>query len=291
VKIHNSLPHPKRARKEAQIPISKGSLSRPMKLYLNSHRRFRPPLNTLIRKVHLHSSHYEDARSMPEFGFKCHNQAFDNALCLRYGWPICHLPSHCTCSAPFSISHAFSCPKGTFLIIRHIKVRDLLDELLTEVCPCISTEPTLQPLSGESFTYRSTNTEDNARLDVCAKDCWDKNKTTVFFDVKVFNAYAPSKSSSSISSCLQKHKLDKRRIYKRKVIEVEGGTFSPFVMSTSGGMGPSALITIKRLANLISDKTSTPYSSVMSTIRCCLSFSLINSAIICIRGGRFLYQS
>ena len=47
--------------------------------------------------------------------------------------------------------------------------------------------------------------------------------------------------------------FDKRRKYKTRVIEVEHGTFTPFVMSTSGGMGPSAIVTIKRLVRLAGD--------------------------------------
>ena len=160
---------------------------------------------------------------------------------------------------PFSIDHAFSCPKGAFPIIRHNRIRDLLAELLTEVFPCVAVELALQTLSGESFQHHSTNTEDNARLDVCAREFWDKSRVTAFFDVRVLNAHAPSNGSLSTTSCYRKHEMEKRRKYERRVIVVGHGTLIPFVMSTSGGMGPSTSVTAKRLASLLAEKFDISY--------------------------------
>ena len=70
------------------------------------------------------------------------------------------------------------------------------------------------------------------------------------------------------------------------MIDVEHGTFTPFVMSSNGGMGPSATVTVKRLTSLMAEKTETPYSVMLNVVRCKLSFSLVDSAIMCIRGAR-----
>ena len=51
-------------------------------------------------------------------------------------------------------------------------------------------------------------------------------------------------------------------------------------------MGEEATVFYKRMAELISMKTKKSYSEVMRIIRCRLSFSLIRSAILCIRGSR-----
>ena len=51
------------------------------------------------------------------------------------------------------------------------------------VCPSVGIEPTLQPLNGESFPLRSTNTEEGARLDIRAQNFWDTSKRSAFFDV------------------------------------------------------------------------------------------------------------
>ena len=44
--------------------------------------------------------------------------------------------------------------------------------LLTEVCHGVSTEPRLQPLSGEAMLHGSANVEDGARLDVAVHGFW-----------------------------------------------------------------------------------------------------------------------
>jgi hypothetical protein len=223
---------------------------------------------------------------MAEYGFSLHKQAFRDALCVRYGWQPVRLPSHCSCGESFSVSHALGCSKGALPSIRHNKIRDLTAKLMTEVCPNVATEPVLQTLNGESFVHRTANTQDDARLDIKAQDFWDHSKRSAFFDVRVFNSHAPSNRKSSTAACYRKHELEKRRAYERRIIDVEHGTFTPLVMSTSGGWGPSATTAYKRLASLISTKISQPYSITMNFIRCKISFSLIDSLIMCLRGAR-----
>ena len=70
------------------------------------------------------------------------------------------------CGAQFSVDHAMICHMGGFPTIRHNEIRDLTASLLTEVCHNVATEPPLQPLTGESYSARSVNTDDNARLDI-----------------------------------------------------------------------------------------------------------------------------
>ena len=98
--------------------------------------------------------------------------------------------------------------------------------------------------------------------------------TPGILDVKVFNAHAPSSCSSSTASCYRMHELEKKGEYERRVIDVKHGTFTPFVMSSSGGMGPSTTVSVKRLASLMAEKSETPYSVMLNVIRCKLSISL-----------------
>ena len=223
---------------------------------------------------------------LSKYGFTLHKQAFRDALCLRFGWTPGRLASHCPCGQPFSVSHAFSCPKGAMPSIRHDAIRDLTAQLLTEVCPNVGVEPVLQPLSGETFPLRSANVEDGARLDIRAQNFWDRSRRTTFFDVRVFNSHAPSNISTSSEACYRRHEREKRRCYEQRILEVEHGTFTPLVLSSSGGWGPSATVAYKRLASLISEKHGQPYSSTISWIRCRISFSLIDSAVACLRAPR-----
>ena len=58
------------------------------------------------------------------------------------------------------------------------------------------------------------------------------------------------------------------------------------IYSINGGMGDAATQFYKRLTNLLSAKHSLSYGIVMGWLRCKLSFSLLRSAIMCIRGAR-----
>ena len=59
-------------------------------------------------------------------------------------------------------------------------------------------------------------------------------------------------------------------------------SISPLVFSTSGGMGPIAIVVYKRIANQIAEKRDQPYNRTLFWIRCKRSFSLLRSAIMCI---------
>ena len=67
------------------------------------------------------------------------------------------------------------------------------------------------------------------------------------------------------------------------MIDVEHGIFTLLVVSSSGGMGHSATVTVKRLASLMAEKSDTPCDAECN--RCKLSFSLVDCAILCIRGA------
>ena len=120
----------------------------------------------------------------------------------------------------------------------------------------MSIESALQPLSGEDFSHRSANVEDGARLDIKAQNFWGRNRRNTFFDIRVLNSYLPSNCKLSSAACYRKQDLEKRRAYERKIIEVEHGSFTPIVLSTSGGWGPAAMVAFKRLASLLLDKLS-----------------------------------
>ena len=69
----------------------------------------------------------------------------------------------------------------------------------------------------------------------------------------------PRMALSRLPHAHRKHEMEKRRTYERRVIVVGHGTLIPFVMSTSGGMEPSASVTAKRLASLLAEKFDISY--------------------------------
>ena len=225
-----------------------------------------------------------------EHGFHLNKTAFWDAIYMRYGWKPERMPEKCVCSAQFSVEHALTCPRGGFTFIRHNEIRDLTANLLSEVCHGVQTEPDLQPLTGETLSLQTANGQDNARLDIRARGFWGERRQDAFFDVRVFNPHASSNRLTSPGACYRKHEKEKRRKYEERIREVEHGTFTPLVFSATGGMGTTAEIFYKRLASLISEKNNQDYATTMGWIRCCISFSLIRSAVMCVRGSRSSYH-
>ena len=223
------------------------------------------------------------ALPIDEHGFTLHKGAFRDGLALRYDWPMRFQADTCICGAKFDPDHKMVCRQGGFLTMRHNELRDLTADLMRRVCAAVKIEPELQPVTGEHLP-RSTNKEDGARLDVRAQGFWDGTKQDAYFDVRVFHPFAPSYRDMSLSSLYRQHEKKKKNEYANRVREIEHGTFTPLVFSTTGGMGREAEVVFKKLAGMISTKTDERYSVVIGWLRTRVSFSLLRSALTCLRG-------
>ena len=150
-------------------------------------------------------------------------------------WQPSRIPINCECGNQFSVEHALSCPKGGFPSIRHNEIRDLTASLLSEVCNDICTEPHLQPISGEYLSATSANTQEGACLDI-GYGVVTSSIHTLYFDVRVFNPHAPSNRHTTPSACYRKHENLKKRAYQQRIREIEHPSFSPLVLSSTGGI-------------------------------------------------------
>ena len=144
----------------------------------------------------------------------------------------------------------------------------------------------MQPLSGETLRGRTSIKGDEARLDVSVSGFWGGRFERAFVDIRVFNPNAPSNRSQSLQATFRKHEQEKRRQYEERVREIEQSSFSPLIFSSSGGMGQAAISFYKRLASHLSEKRHQDYSITMGWLRTILSFALLRSAIMCLRGNR-----
>ena len=144
------------------------------------------------------------------------------------------------------IDHAMNCKCGGFPSIHHNELRNITAELLTETSSNVLIEPPLQPLTGEQLSHQSSNTEDNARMDIA------------FFDVRVYNPFSTTYIRSTLKASHRRNEQEKRRQYDSRIRTVEHGTFTPLVFTTAGGMGPAATTFYKRLASNLSDHHKKP---------------------------------
>ena len=158
---------------------------------------------------------------------------------------------------------------------------------MTEVCQGVAIEPSLQPLNGETFSYATTNIEDNARSDICAQGFWGSGGTQrAFFDVRICNPTARSYRHSSLQSVYRSQERLKCRQYEERIRDVEMSSFTCLVFSIFGGMSKLTAVVYKRLADLLSAKRREPYSQVILWLRIKINFILLKSAINAIRGYR-----
>ena len=128
---------------------------------------------------------------------------------------------------------------------------------------------------------RTTTTDDDARLDIYARDFWVRSEDA-FFDVRVMNPNEPSYRHLDPSACYRQAEKEKDRKYGERVRRVERAAFTPLVLSTTGVSKPATAF-LKRLSSRLADKRDLPYSVTMAWLRCQLNFSLLRSVIMCLR--------
>ena len=219
------------------------------------------------------------------YGFTMNKQEFHDSIALRYNFKISDVATHCFCGQKNSINHSLTCQKGGYTHLRHNSLRDTFGVLLSDVCKDVVIEPPLLELTGENLPSGSITTAE-ARLDISARSFWTP-MDKVFTDVRVFHPHAPTNAKMSVTRMYKHHEYLKKRAYNARVLQVEKGTFTPLVFSTTGGMGYEAERFVKRLALKMTLKDHTSdYSTIMSFVRRRLRFDLLRTTLIALRGYR-----
>ena len=95
------------------------------------------------------------------------------------------MPTRCSCGKSNDFGHALTCARGGNIIRRHDEIRDLTATFLWDVSHFVETEPPLQPLTGETLHRKTSNQEDNSRLDVKCHGFWYPSQDALF-DVRGF---------------------------------------------------------------------------------------------------------
>ena len=212
-----------------------------------------------------------------EMNFNLSKREFRDAIKLRYDWEIADQPAMCTCGDLFTVDHAMVCRHGGLIIQRHNEIRDLEAEMLRMVCTDVETEPVLQEITGEELN-RGANKAPGARF-------WDRQQSA-FFDVRVCHPNADSYRELSPKQIFQLHENEKKRQYSRRVLEVEQGTFTPLVFTSTGVMADECKRFHSRLAELLALRKGDDYATTISWIRAKVSFAILRSALLCLRGTR-----
>ena len=231
------------------------------------------------------ASSWLTALPLKEFGYVLNKQQFADALALRYSFNLKDCPKMCACGETNSINHALICKTCGYVSMRHNWLRNCIGKIMeTAKCKDIELEPSLLPTNGHQLPP-GTITGDKARLDISARSVWNVLERA-FFDVRVFHAPAPTNMNKPIPKMYLAHEKEKKRSYNARVLQVEKGTFTPLVFSTTGGAGIEAQRLIKKLAQQMEYATGQKKADAVGFIRKRLRFELLKTTVIALRGYR-----
>ena len=153
------------------------------------------------------------------------------------------------------------------------------------VCSDAEIEPVLQDISGEHLN-RGSNKAQDARLDIhTTRGFWERNRSA-FFDVRVCHPNAVSYRDLEPQQIYLIHENPKKRLYSRRVLDIEHGTFTPLVFRNWRYGKGRCLMYHSRLAQLTAVNKGEQYAKTIPWIRTRSSFALLRSALVCLRGSR-----
>ena len=137
-------------------------------------------------------------------------------------------------------------------------------------------EPPLLPLEREHIDSKRSKLMDGALSDVRVRDFWG-NKQNAFFEFRVFNSFAMSYSHMTPEECYERFETTRSAEYEERINKVDCESFTPMVMSSSGGMGPRMTMALKQLATRTAERTNQRLSVTFALLRCRFVFCLLVS--------------
>ena len=230
------------------------------------------------------ASAWLSALPLKAMGYCLNKSEFKDSICLRYGWKIADIHTHCACGKPNDINHVQTCTRGGYIIFRHNALRDTEAVLLKEVCKDVRTEPMLLPTDKNGHPP-GTIVEDQARLDIVGTGLWGTFERT-YFDIRVTHPVCKTHSNTSLEKLLSSNEKAKHRSYSSRVINTERSSFVPLVFSTGGSAAKECDRHHRRVAELIANRRKEPYSDILSYIRTRVRFALLRSVLMAVRGIR-----
>ena len=134
------------------------------------------------------------------------------------------------------------------------------------VCNDVELEPVLQEVTCETLNH-GANKGPDTRLDIHARG-FSQRQRSAFFDVRVCHPNADSYRDLIMTpkEIYKKRDNEKKRQYAERVMEIEQGTFTRLVFTTTGGKADECVKYHSRLAELIAINKGESYSRAISWI-------------------------
>ena len=163
---------------------------------------------------------------LQDLSFNLNKRESRDAVKLHYKWPVEDIPSTCACGEAFTVDHSMICKLGGFITQRHNELRDPEAGFLSMVCSDVEIEPVLQDIFGKHLN-RGSNKAQDARLDIHARGFWECHRLA-FFDMRVCHPNAVSYRDLEPQQIYRIHENEKKRLYSRRVLDIEHGTLTSF---------------------------------------------------------------
>ena len=141
---------------------------------------------------------------------------------------ISRLQHMCSCRAKYDLQHSLSCKKRGFVTLRLNHLRNIIANLIDQICHDVRVEPPLPTLTDETLDSRSTNVKDETRLDISARGFWTKHQMA-FFDVRVFDPNAKRYEGKTQQQCYRTNEMKKKRKYNKRILQVGNGSLTLLV--------------------------------------------------------------
>ena len=159
--------------KETKLTIKKEKVTRNKEILQSIKEHVSPEKRKLLEiSIENGASTWLTTLPIKDEGFQLDKQSFWDLLKIRYGYQLSRIPERCPCGSNFDLQHALSCKKGGFVSQRHNTLRNVTAKLMSEVCNDVKVEPPLQQLTGESFSEKTSNRSNEARLDISSRGFW-----------------------------------------------------------------------------------------------------------------------
>ena len=85
-------------------------------------------------------------------------------------------------------------------------------------------------LTGKKLRYRTGNKEDDARVDVSARNFW-RFGNKIFLGIGIFNPIVDTHMKKLLKEAYVVNEQEKKRQYHDRILNVEHGYFTPLVLS------------------------------------------------------------
>ena len=170
----------------------------------------------------------------------------------------------------------FQTTASVVIHMRHNELVNITANLTSIVCKDVEKEPILQKRFDHDLDLRA---------DIALRGFWQRQQKA-FLDVRVFSPFARCYRSQNLASVMRLMEKEKKRKYVNRILEQENGTFTPLVFSSNGGLSKETKRFYVRLSELLSEKNKCEFSDTYFYVKRKISFSLIRSAVVCLRGSR-----